>query len=86
MSLEENVKPAYLPPHTPTTTSSLPPLKTKSHRKKSVKQKDIDTVLIVNPNSSGGLTGKGWNELYSEIKEAIGVTVEVALTKKAGDG
>ncbi|MFL6474617.1 MAG: diacylglycerol/lipid kinase family protein [Nitrososphaera sp.] len=84
MSLEQNVKPAHLPTHTP--APSLLPLKTKSHRKKSVKQKDIDTVLVVNPNSSGGLTGKGWNELYSEIKEAIGVAVEVALTKKAGDG
>ncbi|MDQ3836343.1 MAG: hypothetical protein M3270_05340, partial [Thermoproteota archaeon] len=85
MSLEQNVKPAHLPPDT-STTPLLHPLKTKSHRKKSIKQKDIDTVLIVNPNSSSGLTGKGWNELYSEIKEAIGVSVEVALTKKAGDG
>jgi YegS/Rv2252/BmrU family lipid kinase len=42
---------------------------------------------VVNPNSSSGLTGKGWNDLYSEIKEALGTTsVEVALTKKAGDG
>nr|MDQ3562150.1 diacylglycerol kinase family lipid kinase [Thermoproteota archaeon] len=47
---------------------------------------DIDTVLVVNPNSSSGLTGKGWNELYSEIKKALGVSVKVALTKKAGDG
>jgi diacylglycerol kinase (ATP) len=56
------------------------------HRKKSIKQDDIDTILVVNPNSSSGLTGKGWNELYSEIKEALGVNVKVALTKKPGDG
>jgi diacylglycerol kinase (ATP) len=58
-----------------------------SHRRKSTKQNKIDTVLVVNPNSSGGLTGKGWNDLYSEIKDALGTAnVEVALTKKAGDG
>ncbi len=56
------------------------------HRKKLLKQDNIDTVLVVNPNSSSGLTGKGWNELYSEIKEALGVSVKVALTKKPGDG
>ncbi|MDQ3883693.1 MAG: diacylglycerol kinase family lipid kinase [Thermoproteota archaeon] len=57
------------------------------HRRKSIKQNKIDTVLVVNPNSSGGLTGKGWNDLYSEIKDALGTAnVEVALTKKAGDG
>ncbi len=55
-------------------------------RKKSTKRDDIDTILVVNPNSSSGLTGKGWNELYSEIKEALGVSVKVALTKKPGDG
>ena len=70
-----------------TTTSSRPRSKRTYHRKKSIKQKEIDTVLVVNPNSSSGLTGKGWNDLYSEIKEALGTTtVEVALTKKASDG
>lgn len=56
-------------------------------KKKSIKQKDIiDTVLVVNPNSASGLTGKGWNDLYSEIKGVLGASVEVALTKKPGDG
>ena len=41
---------------------------------------------MVNPNSCSGLTGKGWDDLYSEIKEALGTSVEVALTKKPGDG
>jgi YegS/Rv2252/BmrU family lipid kinase len=41
---------------------------------------------VVNPNSSSGLTGKGWNDLYPEIKVALGANVEVALTKKPGDG
>src|SRR5215204_6714710 len=71
-----------------THTSPTPPprLKRTYHRKKSIKQKNIDTILVVNPNSSSGLTGKGWNDLYSEIKEALGTSVEVALTKKPGDG
>src|ERR671916_1386814 len=56
-------------------------------RKKSIKRKDIiDTILVVNPNSASGLTGKGWNDLYSEIKGVLGASVKVALTKKAGDG
>src|ERR687896_1141190 len=56
-------------------------------RKKSIKRKDIiDTILVVNPNSASGLTGKGWNDLYSEIKAVLGDSVEVALTKKPGDG
>jgi len=85
MSVDSNITPAPLshqytappPPHNPKRTYQ---------RKKSVKPEDIDTVLVVNPNSSSGLTGKGWNELYSEIKKALGVSVKVALTKKAGDG
>jgi hypothetical protein len=32
-------------------------------------RKDIQTVLIVNPASSGGSIGKGWDELISKIKE-----------------
>src|SRR5918992_2835815 len=85
MSIDPNVTPA---PLSHQHTASLPPHNPKRtyHRKKSVKSEDIDTVLVVNPNSSSGLTGKGWNELYSEIKQALGVSVKVALTKKAGDG
>ena len=85
MSVDPNVTPA---PLSHQHTASLPPHNPKRtyHRKKSVKSEDIDTVLVVNPNSSSGLTGKGWNELYSEIKQALGVSVKVALTKKAGDG
>jgi diacylglycerol kinase (ATP) len=88
MAVEQNVTPS--PPlvlHRSTSTTSTPrhPKRT-YHRKKSIKQKDIDTVLVVNPNSCSGLTGKGWDDLYSEIKEALGTSVEVALTKKPGDG
>src|SRR5919197_5902355 len=56
------------------------------HRIKSTKQKDIETVLVVNPNSCSGLTGKGWDDLYSKIKDILGGNIEVAFSKKSGDG
>jgi diacylglycerol kinase (ATP) len=88
MAVEQNVTPP------PTTTpkvlhQSKTPTHPKRiyHRKKPIKEKGtIDTILVVNPNSASGLTGKGWNDLYSEIKGVLGSSVEVALTKKAGDG
>jgi diacylglycerol kinase (ATP) len=45
-----------------------------------------DTVLIVNPNSCGGLTGKDWETLYLKIKGVLGENLRVAFSKKPGDG
>jgi YegS/Rv2252/BmrU family lipid kinase len=50
------------------------------------KQKDTETVVIVNPNSCSGLTGKGWDDLYSKIKDILGDSIEVVFTKKPNDG
>lgn len=86
MAVEQNVIPPPPPLVSPRSTTSPPRPKRTYHRKKSIKQKDIDTVLVVNPNSSSGMTGTGWNDLYSEIKETLGTSVDVALTKKPGDG
>jgi diacylglycerol kinase family enzyme len=47
---------------------------------------DIKTVLIVNPSSSSGTTGKNWNDFYLKVKEFFGENPEVAFTTKAGDG
>ena len=44
-----------------------------------------EAVLIVNPHSAGGSTYKNWEEIYSKIKEILG-DVEIAFTKKSGDG
>jgi diacylglycerol kinase (ATP) len=44
------------------------------------------TVLIVNPSSSSGSTGKNWDDLYLNIKEIFREKPEVAFTKKSGDG
>jgi len=84
MPVDSNVTGAQLSHQNSSTTPHN--LKRTYHRKRLVKQDDIDTVLVVNPNSSSGLTGKGWSELYSQIREALGVSVKVALTKKPGDG
>jgi diacylglycerol kinase (ATP) len=54
-----------------------------NHRKKS---KYIDTLLISNPTSSSGSTGKGWDNLYIKIKDAFGKNPQVVFTKKANDG
>lgn len=45
-----------------------------------------DTVLVVNPNSCGGLTGKDWESLYVKIKGILSENLKVAFSKKPGDG
>jgi hypothetical protein len=49
-------------------------------------QKNTETVLIVNPNSCSGLTGKNWETLYNQITEIFGENPEVAFSQKSGDG
>src|SRR5215210_1533020 len=86
---EQNINAAVVSPKTTTattTTTTTSIKRTFQKRKKSIRRKLIDTVLVVNPNSSSGITGKGWDDLYSEIKNVLGSNLEVALTKKPGDG
>src|SRR5215218_1408836 len=45
-----------------------------------------DTILIVNPNSNSGLTGKNWDSIYNTLCEFFGDNIEVVFTKKEGDG
>jgi diacylglycerol kinase (ATP) len=54
-----------------------------NHRKKS---KHIDTLLVINPTSSSGSTGKGWDNLNVKIKNTFGKNIQVIFTKKANDG
>src|SRR6266480_4279533 len=55
--------------------------------RKKISNTSPDTLLVVNPSSSGGLTGKGWEDLFIKIKEDFGETpLEVVFTEKAGDG
>jgi diacylglycerol kinase family enzyme len=47
---------------------------------------DNGTVLIVNPSSSSGSTGKNWNDFYLQVKGFFGKNPEIVFTKKSGDG
>jgi diacylglycerol kinase (ATP) len=49
-------------------------------------QTSTQTVLIVNPNSCGGSTGKNWENLYNQIKDIFGENPEFAFSQKSGDG
>jgi diacylglycerol kinase (ATP) len=50
------------------------------------KSKYFDTLLVSNPTSSSGSTGKDWENLYTMIKDAFGKDSQVVFTKKANDG
>ena len=58
-------------------------LKNPIREQKGVRQ---DLILILNPNSQGGATGKNWNETYEKIKEFLPKQHKVIFTKKADDG
>ena len=55
-------------------------------QKHGIKSKYIDTLLVSNPTSSSGSTGKDWENIYVMIKEAFGKNSQVVFTKKANDG
>ena len=54
--------------------------------KADTKNTATDTVLIVNPKSSSGSTGKDWENLFIKIKKTFVGNPKVAFTKKPGDG
>jgi diacylglycerol kinase family enzyme len=45
-----------------------------------------DLILILNPNSQGGATGKNWNETYDKIRTFLPNRHRIIFTKKANDG
>jgi diacylglycerol kinase family enzyme len=45
-----------------------------------------NTVLIVNPSSSGRSTGENWDDIYTNIKAIFGENPEVAFSKNPGSG
>ena len=50
------------------------------------KLKNVETLLVINPTSSSGSTGKDWENLYVKMEDAFGKNAQVASTKKADDG
>jgi diacylglycerol kinase (ATP) len=71
-------------------SKSRPPVGRDKHPNRSkratMQQKLSDTVLIVNPNSCSGLTGKGWDALYPKIKHLVGENAKISISQKSGDG
>ena len=45
-----------------------------------------ELILILNPNSQGGATGKNWNDTYAQIKQSLPKQHRIIFTKKANDG
>jgi len=45
-----------------------------------------ETILILNPNSQGGNTGKNWIETYNKVKHFLPKQHKIIFTKKANDG
>jgi diacylglycerol kinase (ATP) len=51
-----------------------------------IRQEKKEPVLIVNPGSGGGSTGKDWETLFARIKEALGKEPHFVFTEKSRDG
>jgi len=45
-----------------------------------------ELILILNPNSQGGATGKNWADTYTQIKGYLPKQHRIVFTKKAHDG
>jgi diacylglycerol kinase (ATP) len=51
-----------------------------------IDRKSNELILILNPNSQGGATGKNWDETYASIKKYLPEQHRIVFTKKADDG
>ncbi|HEY6949655.1 MAG TPA: diacylglycerol kinase family protein [Nitrososphaeraceae archaeon] len=60
--------------------------RTRKPNQKSGVSKSNELILIVNPNSQGGTTGKNWNLTYEKIKKFLPTPHRIVFTKKANDG
>jgi diacylglycerol kinase family enzyme len=49
-------------------------------------QKLHDVILLINPNSQGGNTGKNWVDTYRNVKKFLPRHHKIIFTKKANDG
>ena len=45
-----------------------------------------DMILLLNPNSQGGNTGKNWVETYNKVKDFLPKAHRIVFTKKPKDG
>lgn len=54
--------------------------------RRDVEPKSNELILILNPNSQGGATGKNWKTTYQKIKKYLPNPHRIIFTKKANDG
>lgn len=54
--------------------------------KRDTEPKSNKLILILNPNSQGGATGKNWKTTYQKIKRFLPNPHRIIFTKKADDG
>ena len=45
-----------------------------------------EIILVLNPNSQGGNTGKNWIEIYTKVKDFLPKDHKIIFTKKTNDG
>ncbi|MGC2430753.1 MAG: diacylglycerol kinase family protein [Nitrososphaeraceae archaeon] len=64
----------------------IPVTKNYNKQNQGIEAKFNDVILILNPNSQGGATGKNWNDTYDKIKEFLPRQHRIIFTKKANDG
>lgn len=62
------------------------PIKTAIRVQANASKRADKTLVIVNPNSCSGLTGKNWDSLYAQIKQVLGDDLLVVASKRPGDG
>jgi YegS/Rv2252/BmrU family lipid kinase len=43
-----------------------------------------ELLLVVNPNSAGGATGRNWSDIESLLRQRLSVPFDVAFTERAG--
>ncbi|MFI5424621.1 MAG: diacylglycerol/lipid kinase family protein [Nitrososphaerales archaeon] len=64
----------------------IPVTKNNNKQNQEIEAKFNELILILNPNSQGGATGKNWNDTYDKIKEFLPSQHRIIFTKKANDG
>jgi hypothetical protein len=64
----------------------VPLTKNNNKQNQGIEAKFNELILILNPNSQGGATGKNWNDTYDKIKEFLPRQHRIIFTKKANDG
>jgi diacylglycerol kinase family enzyme len=66
--------------------SSLIKATGKPKQRLGIESRSNELILILNPNSQGGATGKNWKLTYEKVKKFLPKPHRIIFTKKANDG